>query len=89
MRKICVIVFALRRSVSFCGAVNWEFDVSSERVIPNQFAFLVWESPSNLGQSIVIQAVPFVLFSGIYLCVIEKWYSYPGDCHTSLRTGSQ
>ena len=24
----------------------------------------------------------FVLFPGIYLCVIEKWYSYPGDCHT-------
>ena len=24
----------------------------------------------------------FVLFPGICLCVIEKWYSYPGDCHT-------
>ena len=24
----------------------------------------------------------FVLFPGIYLCVIEKWYSYPGDCYT-------
>ena len=29
----------------------------SEQVIPNQFAFLMWESPSNYGQPIVIQAV--------------------------------
>ena len=25
-------------------------------------------------------------FSGIFH---KKWYVYPGDCHTSLRTGSE
>ena len=35
VRKICVIVFALRRSVSFCGAVNWEFVEFSVIANPN------------------------------------------------------
>ena len=33
---------------------------------------LVWESPSNFGQLIVIQTALFVPFPGIYLCIIEK-----------------
>ena len=60
-------------------------DVSAPRTtlsFKNQCALLTWESPSNFGQLIVIQTVLFVLFCGIYLCVIEKWYSDPGDCHT-------
>ena len=43
-----------------------EFVEPSERVIPNQFAFLVWESPSNFGQPIVIQTALFVPLSGIF-----------------------
>ena len=43
-----------------------EFGGPSERVIPNQSAFLVWESPSNSVLSIVIQTILFVPFSGIH-----------------------
>ena len=47
---------------------------------------LVWESPSNSRRPIVIQSVLICPFPGF---IHEKWYVYPGDCHTSLRTGSQ
>ena len=40
VRNICVVVFALRRSVSFCCAVNWhlvrEAQGLNNTVIPNQ-----------------------------------------------------
>ena len=68
------------------GIVLWcsklEFDVSSERVIPNQFSFLVWESPSNSRQPIVIQPVLSYRFPEF---IHEKLYSYSGDCHASVR----
>ena len=58
------------------GIVLWysklEFDASSERVIPNQFAFLVWESPSNFGLLIVMQTVLLYRFPEF---IHEKWYS--------------
>ena len=57
-----------------------EFAASSERVIPNQFAFLVWESPSNSGLPIVIQTVLLHRFPEF---IHEKLYFYPGDCHTT------
>ena len=47
---------------------------------------LVWESPSNSWKLFVIQ---FVLSCRSLVSIHEKWYVYPGDCHTSLRTGSQ
>ena len=47
---------------------------------------LVWESPSNSGQLIVIQTVLFCRFPEF---IHEKLCFYPGDCHASLRTGSQ
>ena len=60
VRFICGIDLSLARSVSFCGAVNWylagEVKASNNTVIPNQFSFLVWESPSNFGLSIVIHS---------------------------------
>ena len=40
---------------------------SQKRVIPNQFSFLVWESPPSL----------------------RPLSSIDGDCHASVRTGSQ
>ena len=43
---------------------------------------LVWESPSNSGQTIVIQIVPTCRFPESFH---EKLYSYPGDCHASVR----
>ena len=63
-----------------------EARASNNTVIPNQFAFLVWESPSNSWKLFVIQ---FVLSCRSLVSIHEKWYVYPGDCHTSLRTGSQ
>ena len=56
-----------------------EFDASSERVIPNQCALLSWESPSNSRQPSVIQTVLSCHFPEF---IHEKWYFYPGDCHT-------
>ena len=47
---------------------------------------LAWESPSNSGLPIVIQTVLSCHFPEF---IHEKWYFYSGDCHTSLRTGSQ
>ena len=47
---------------------------------------LVWESPSNFGLSIVIQTV---LLHRFLEFIQEKWHFYPGDCHASVRTGSQ
>ncbi|MGN1027971.1 MAG: hypothetical protein ACI4P4_16385, partial [Faecousia sp.] len=47
---------------------------------------LVWESPSNLGQSIVIQTVLSCRFPEFFH---DKLCFYPGDCHASVRTGSQ
>ena len=41
---------------------------------------LVWESPSNFGQPIVIQTVLLRCFLEFFH---EKWYFYPGDSHTS------
>ena len=43
---------------------------------------LVWESPSNSGQPIVIQSVLSYRFP---VSIHEKWYFYPGDCHASVR----
>ena len=47
---------------------------------------LVWESPSNSRQPIVIQTVLSCRFPEF---ILEKWCFYPGDCHASVRTGSQ
>ena len=47
---------------------------------------LVWESPSNFGQLIVIQSVLICRYPEF---IHEKWCLYPGDCHASVRTGSQ
>ena len=47
---------------------------------------LVWESPSTFEYLIVIQTVLSHRFPEF---VHEKWCFYPGDCHASLRTGSQ
>ena len=41
---------------------------------------LVWQSPSNSGQPIVIQTVLSCCFSKF---IHEKLCFYPGDCHTS------
>ena len=43
---------------------------------------LVWESPSNSSQPIVIQTVLTFRFPDFFH---EKLYSYPGDCHASVR----
>ena len=43
---------------------------------------LVWESPSNSRQPIVIQSVLLCRFPGF---IHEKWYVYPWDCHASVR----
>ena len=40
---------------------------------------LVWESPSKFGLLFVIQSVLFWRFP---VSIHEKWYVYPGDCHT-------
>ena len=47
---------------------------------------LVWESPSNSVRPIVIQAVLLHCFPDF---IHERRYFYPGDCHTSVRAGSQ
>ena len=47
---------------------------------------LVWESPSNSRQPIVIQSVLSCRFPEF---IHEKWYVYSGDCHASVITGSQ
>ena len=47
---------------------------------------LVWESPSNSGQPIVMQTVLLRCFLEFFH---ERWYVYSGDCHASVRTGSQ
>ena len=48
-------------SVLLSKYTNWNLQrkdrASNNIVIPNQSAFLVWESPSNSGQPIVIQTV--------------------------------
>ena len=75
---ILSVVFLKRKSGICRGKTGHRTTLSFK----NKCALLTWESPSNFGQLIVIQTVLFVLFSGIYLCVIEKWYSDPGDCHT-------
>ena len=63
-----------------------ESRASNNIVIPNQCALLSWESPSNSRRSIVIQTVLSCRFPEF---IHKKLCFYPGDCHTSLRTGSQ
>ena len=47
---------------------------------------LVWQSPSNFGLHIVIQTVLLRCFLEF---LHERRYVYSGDCHASVRTGSQ
>ncbi|MGN1027659.1 MAG: hypothetical protein ACI4P4_14800 [Faecousia sp.] len=58
-----------------------EFGGPSKRVIATPARTLVWQSPSNFGQTIVIQIVPTCRFPEFFH---EKLYSYPGDCHASV-----
>ena len=61
---------------------NWNLSrknrASNNAVIPNQSAFLVWESPSKSEQPIVVQAVLLHCFPDF---IHERRYFYPGDCH--------
>ena len=56
-------------------AINWnlsrEARASNNTVIPNQSAFLVWESPSNSKRHIVIQTVLLRRFPEF---IHEKFY---------------
>ena len=75
--------------VLLCGKIGnlkREVRAPNNTVIPNQCALLSWESPSNSRRPIVIQSVLICRFPGF---IHEKWYVYPGDCHASVRTGSQ
>ena len=50
---------------------------------------LVWESPSNSRLLIVIQIVLLHRFPESGCLLSKSGCVYPGDCHASLRTGSQ
>ena len=72
------------------SAINWEFGEGNQRIEQHCHSepvrTLVWESPSNFGQHIVIQTVLSRHFPEF---IHEKLYFFPGDCHASVRTGSQ
>ena len=72
------------------GIVLWygklEFDAPSEHVIPSQCAH--WRGNLHrIPRCLSSYRLPFLYYFPKF--VHEKWCVYPGDCHASLRTGSQ
>ena len=77
-------------AIGLSSAANWEFVEEKPGIEQHCHSepvrTLVWESPSNSRQPIVIQSVLSCRFPEF---IHEKWYVYSGDCHASVITGSQ